>query len=106
MLVVVDLLFEQQQNHAHGDNVLGKIPHFALNMHRGEAHVEYGPSDEYRSPCEKACDRNACTSRGASVSMSEVDAAPEIDGEKNGIQFQGPVIGLPTLSKEQKHRQR
>ena len=32
ILVVLDLVFQQQQDHAHGDHIFGQVPHFALRM--------------------------------------------------------------------------
>ena len=69
VLVVLDLIFKKQQNHAHGNDILGQIPDLALEMEVGGKGEDKRPDNENACPGKEPRygDEGAC--RGAPVGI-------------------------------------
>jgi len=85
VLVVLDLIFKDDEDHSEGNNIFGEVPDFALDGNVGPQECKGGANDEDESPGEESGDGDEGAGGGALVHGIEVEAASEVDGEQDGI---------------------
>ena len=101
VLVVLDLIFKDDEDHAEGYDVFGQVPDFAVDGNVGPQEREGGADNEYQRPCEEAGDGDEGSSRGAPGHVPEVKAAAEVDGEEDGVFGKEVAISGPAMCRSQ-----
>ena len=92
VLVVLDLVFEQQQDHADGDDVLGQVPDLTLKMQGGPIGGEQRGQNKDHRPGEEAGDGDKGACGPATVGPEEMDAATEVEGEQECAELKTGLI--------------
>ncbi len=98
-----DLVFQQQQDHAHRHHILGQIPYFALDLNLGQICLHQRSDHKDRRPGQESGDGNKGAGRAAVVHKPEVEAAAEENRKQDGIDCQVCAVSRPIL-KDQKKR--
>ena len=104
MLVVLDLLFKQKEDHAESHEVFRQIPDFTFDDDIGKPGIFKGREEKHRGPGEKSVDRNETSRGGATVRVPEMDAAIKVRGEKHGVHSQAGTGVRPLLNEEKEDR--
>ena len=105
MPVVFDLVFEEEKDHSHRNNVLGQVPHLALNLDCRPMRRHKRRNYKHRSPRQKSgnCDESAgCHTP---VGVPEMDGATKIHGEQHSIQSESIATPRLALKNQEKDRE-
>ena len=82
IFVVLDLIFKQKEDHADGDNILGKIPDLTLDLSVGHKDVAKRRQNENHGPTKETDDRDQRTCTDAlAIAVPDMDTATEVDSE-------------------------
>src|ERR1700761_4008638 len=81
----LDLLFQEQQEHADGNDIFGQVPDFAFDAEVGYKMAERRSYNEYKRPGHKAADGDDRPRRALLVRVPEVDAAAHENHKENRI---------------------
>ena len=92
IFVVLNLVLEQDQNHAYGNHVLGQVPNLTLEMEAREERAKGRSDRKDVRPSQETQDGDESPRRSAPVGIPEMNAAAKVDGEENRVQSQVKAI--------------
>jgi len=100
ILVVLDLVLEQDQDHAHGNQVFGQIPNLCLEMEAGEELAHGGRDRKNVGPGQETQNGDEGPRSGAPVGIPEIHAASQVNGEEDPIQSPVKAVTGPVLDRQ------
>ena len=106
ILVVLDLVLEQDQDHAHCNHVLGQVPNLAFEMEAGKKRAHGWRDGKNVCPGRESQHGDESPRRGAPIRIPEVNAASQVNGEEDRIQSQVETVARPVLDRQKKDGKR